>query len=83
MIQAQTSIEIRRAIVIALRHGPLDMFQVAEEVNEPPYRVRGELKTLKRERLVTDTMLVDRILWRLTETGMAQAWERAQLRFSA
>jgi predicted transcriptional regulator len=83
MIQAQTSIEIRRQIVIALRNGPLDMFQISEAVSEPPYRVRGELKTLKRERLAIDTMLIDRILWRLTDTGTAQAWERAQLRFSA
>lgn len=69
-----TSLEIQQQILVALRHGPLDYFQVAADICQAPFRVRAELKALKRERLVREEWQSTKIVWELTEVGLSAAW---------
>lgn len=78
-----TSPEIQRLIVRALRHGPLDYFQVAADITQAPFRVRAELKALKRERLVREKLAPRAVHWELTEIGMAAAWQCEQTTMEA
>jgi predicted transcriptional regulator len=66
---------IQRAILQALRFGGLNQFEIAEVVDQAPFRVRAELQALKRERLVTPRHGHGELAWVLTERGLDLAWE--------
>ena len=72
--------DIRRRILVALRHGPLDHFALAADIGEAPFRVRAELKALKRDRLVNNRIDGGRIAWYLTERGERIAHHEDQAR---
>lgn len=67
---------IQRAILQALRFGGLNQFELAETIGEAPFRVRGELQALKRDRLVAARRDRAEFVWALTERGMDIAWEQ-------
>lgn len=69
---------IKRRIVRALRTEPLNQYQLAADLQEPPFRVRAELKCLKRDRLVTDSISPAGHLWELTARGVHQAYAADQ-----
>lgn len=74
-----TSVEIQRAILRSLRWGKLDHFQIAADITQAPFRVRAELKTLRRERLVRDELAARGVLWELTSLGYEAAFHNEQL----
>ena len=61
---------IKRSILAALRWEPLDHFQVAATLGEPPFRVRAELRALKRDRYVSDRIDDHGHRWMLTNRGI-------------
>lgn len=66
-------------ILLALRHGSLDHFQIAADTQVPPFTVRACLKRLKRERRVRE--ILDWRAghrWELTGCGQRAADELAQ-----
>jgi predicted transcriptional regulator len=65
---------IQREILRALRHGPLNQFEIAEVIDEPPFRVRAELQGLKRDRLVTSRRGRAELEWAPTDQGLDVAW---------
>lgn len=69
-----TSQQIQRLIVIELRNGPLDQFQIAAGIGQAPFRVRAELRHLKRDRLVRDYINGGRLDWELTAKGLREAF---------
>mgnify|MGYP001363872148 CR=1 FL=1 len=72
--------QIKRRIVLELRHEPLNHYVLAAELREPPFRVRAELKALKRDRLVRDIYTSNgQHVWQLTERGERAAYETDQL----
>jgi hypothetical protein len=82
MRAAPTSEETQSAIVRALLDGAGDHYAIAAELGEPPFRVRAELKALKRERLVTEIIRADLHHWRLTTSGQELAAKQNQLRLA-
>ena len=74
-----TSYDIQRLILRELRHGPLNHFEVATAIDQAPFRVRAELKSLKRARLVREVLTGQHHVWRLTEAGEREAWTAEQL----
>lgn len=74
-----TSHELQRKIVVALKYGKLDHFQIAADICQAPFRVRAELKALKRECLVREEFGAENVLWELTSVGYAAAWEVDQM----
>lgn len=73
-----TSQEIQLMILRELRHGPLNYFRVAEQIDQAPFRVRAELRCLKSERYVTEHLEPTEVLWHLTTRGEQLAWKLAQ-----
>lgn len=70
---------IQKAILQALRHGPLNQYEIAEATGEPPFRVRAELRNLRRSRIVFDRLQPNRgHIWMLTDLGYGLVWEEAQ-----
>lgn len=63
-----TSTEIQREILLELRSDArgLDEFQIAASTGQATFRVRAELKALKREWLVRETLHERGALWFLT-----------------
>lgn len=73
-----TTEQIQAMILAALRRDPhgLDHWQIAATIAQAPFRVRAELRVLKRRGLVIDHG--SRIVWTLTSQG----WHHAdQLEF--
>lgn len=69
---------LERLILMALRRGPLDHFQVAADLNAAPFQVRASLKRLKSERRVRE--ILDWRAghrWELTACGQRVADELA------
>lgn len=72
--------EIKKRILKELRHEPLNLFVLAAQMHEAPFRVRAELKGLRRDRLVREQFTRDgRHVWALTERGERAAWDANQL----
>jgi DNA-binding PadR family transcriptional regulator len=69
---------LQRAILSALKHGPLNQYELADELGEAPFRIRGELQAMRRDRLVTDRLEANARTWRLTDAGYEIAWAQAQ-----
>lgn len=70
--------EIRAAILADLLYEPLDMYRLAAGLGEPPFRVRAELKAMRRDQLVRDRIANGRIEWMLTNRGERLANEHNQ-----
>jgi hypothetical protein len=70
----------QRKIIEALRHGPLNQYEIAREVDLAPFAVRGELLALKREKIVRIRFRTRDKAWELTEHGYELAWVPHQLR---
>jgi len=68
----------KKAILLALRYGAMNLFEISEETGIPPFTVRAELKDLRRLRLVADE-LAGTHLWNLTPYGCGVAWSADQL----
>ncbi len=66
-----TSTEIQREILLELRTDArgLDEFQIAASTGQAAFRVRAELKALKRQRLVRESLHERGVLWFLTPLG--------------
>lgn len=65
-------------ILLALRHGPLDHFRIAADIQEAPFAVRACLKRLKRERRVREILnWHEGHRWELTGCGQREADELA------
>ena len=70
--------ERQRIILLKLRHGRMDHYQIAADMVEAPFTIRAELKTLKRDRLVREHISPDGHLWELTGNGERLAWASGQ-----
>lgn len=68
-------------ILDALRHGELDQFEIAKQIDVAPFVVRGELQSLRRGRVVRDEMTRRRVVWSLTDAGWRVVLDRDQLSF--
>lgn len=79
MTAIRTSTELQREIMHALIHGGLDQFQIAADIGDAPFRVRAELRELKRDRLVRDRVGPRAITWELTDRGYTTALAADQL----
>jgi hypothetical protein len=67
--------DLQNDLLAAMRGpDPLDYFMLAATVGEAPFRVRAELKNLRRERLVHEMLAPGRIVWVLTARGIRLAW---------
>lgn len=76
-----TSVEIQTLILKSLRHDAkgLDHFQIAADTGQAPFRVRAELRVLRRGRLVRDYLGFGRVMWCLTGRGWDQVHGADQL----
>lgn len=70
---------IKGAIVDALRHEPLNHYDIATRIHTAPFMVRAELKALKRDRLVRDYIDQRGHMWELTDRGHRAAYSNDQL----
>jgi DNA-binding transcriptional ArsR family regulator len=68
-----------RAILKELRHGPLNPYELASELDLAPFTVRGELYALRRIRLVRERTSSSEHTWELTSRGQELAWTDLQL----
>lgn len=59
----------QKRVLFALRTGPDDAYHLAELLKEAPFCVRGDLKALKRLRLVQLHFTHRSLLWILTSRG--------------
>lgn len=64
---------IKRRILTALVPGPLNLYELADELGEAPFRVRAELHGLRTDRMVRDRLFVDSADWELTDRGVKLA----------
>jgi len=72
--------EIKRAILQALRDGrPHNLFELANEIDHAPFNVNAELRALRREQLVRDTIGIDAHNWTLTDRGWRLIYNGDQL----
>lgn len=72
--------ETQRQVLRALRAGPLGQMDIAAEIGEAPYLVRGVLKQLARERVVLDRFRAGAYVWELTGRGWDATLAEDQLR---
>jgi hypothetical protein len=63
-----------------LQAGGADLFTIAAGIGAATFRVRAELRALKRERLVIEIIRADLHQWRLTSAGLERAARASQLR---
>lgn len=75
-----TSAEVQELILEKLSHGPFGPYTIAAAINEPPFRVRAELKELKRLHLVREHLDRQAHLFHLTASGVARIAGHEQLR---
>ena len=68
---------LARQILSELRHGSLDYWELAAELDDAPFAVLAELKHLRRLHLVRD--LDYEMAWELTDRGLELACSGAQL----
>jgi predicted ArsR family transcriptional regulator len=75
-------VELRRGILRELRHGPLDHFAIAQALDQAPFAVRGELHSLKRDRLVSEQLSRHGHTWKLTDRGWEIVYGDDQMRLT-
>jgi predicted transcriptional regulator len=71
--------EQQRRILAELRHGPLNQMDIAVSIMAAPFTVRGDLRALRRDRIVRERFTRDGHVWELTNQGHAIAWQADQL----
>jgi predicted transcriptional regulator len=71
--------ELQELILRALVAGPRNHYDLAAALDQAPFRIRAELKTLKRERLVSDVIDEQQIVWSLTGKAVSKLNQGAQL----
>jgi DNA-binding IclR family transcriptional regulator len=71
----------RKAVLRALRHGPLDLYELATETAIAPFTVRAILQGLRRELLVSERYTLRAREFELTTRGAALVWSHYQTRF--
>ena len=69
----------QRQILDALKHGPLGLFELADQIDSEAFRVRAELHALRRERIVHERLTRTAHIWELTNRGQELAWAADQL----
>lgn len=71
-----TSQQIQRALIVALakRDGTGNHFELADDIDQAPFRVRAELRDLRRQRLVRETLNPKQHVWTLTGRGWETHW---------
>lgn len=69
-----TSSDIQREILLTLRHGEQHYIELADSIDQAPFRVRAELRSLKRLGAVSDHIDAAGTVWRLTPSGERLAW---------
>lgn len=69
--------ELRAEILRTLRDGELNLYELADTIDQAPFRVRGELKAMKRDRLVREHV-GQHHTWELTGSGTRAAWAGEQ-----
>lgn len=72
--------EIQHQIIVELRNGALDQWQIAGGIGQASFTVLAELKALKRLRLVQDHDRSGGLMWELTSSGYREAFHLEQLR---
>jgi Mn-dependent DtxR family transcriptional regulator len=72
IMHVPSSTAVQWRIIDTLKHGPLTLFELADEIDEPPFRVRAELHQLRRDGLVRQITGYEP--WQLTDTGREVAW---------
>jgi len=72
---------LHRRMMRALRAGGLTMPVLADLLDEPTFRIRGELLGLRRQRLVSDRFQDEGIVWTLTDTAWRWLNHEDQLEF--
>lgn len=77
-----TSHDIQRLILRALEYGPHNMYEIAEVIDQAPFRVRAELRVLKRGRYVKGMIGSDRYVWEITDLGRRILSEGRQMRIA-
>ena len=70
--------EIRRRILVALKHGGLNPYELAAMLEEAPFRIHQELKQLRRDGFVRASLHPDHVEWALTGRGELVAWNAHQ-----
>ena len=74
--------EIQAKILGALKHGPLTLDELSEEIDEAPFHVEAYLKDMRRKALVELSNWISPLgTWRLTSAGDAAAALIHQMRF--
>jgi hypothetical protein len=74
---------IKRQILILMRDAlgeHLTTGDIAEKLDEPIFRVRAELRDLRRYRLAREDISRRQLTWALTEQGESLAWGFEQTR---
>lgn len=66
-----TSEQIQARILPELSNGPVELYDLAATLDEAPFRVRAELRALRRQRLVREIVRADLHAWQLTDAGFA------------
>ena len=61
--------DLQRKIIAGLRWGPLNYIDLAREIDQTAFLVRGELKHLQRDHYVTNRRTDVQILLELTSKG--------------
>jgi DNA-binding PadR family transcriptional regulator len=70
-----------RRILAELRYEPLNPYDLARQIDEPPFKVRAELQSLRRVGLVREYTTRDDHYYKLTDRGSELAWTELQLEF--
>lgn len=78
-----TSAEVQELILEKLSHGPFGPYMIAAAIDEAPFRVRAELKELKRARLVAEHLSPDVHVFSLTGSGYARLSGHVQLKLTS
>lgn len=69
--------QLRRRLLQTLRHEGLNLYVIADQVEEPPFRVRAELRGMKRDRLVRHNPHTGD--WELTTAGTKKLYAGDQM----
>lgn len=64
----------RYKILLELRHGALDKWQIAASTGLSPFQVRAELRALERQHLVTERIRSTGRMFELADRGLELAW---------
>lgn len=78
-----TSAEVRSKLLVALLNVPHDLYELSAIVEEPTFVVGGELREMKRDRLVGLVYTDQARVWHITARGLELATRANQERMFA